>query len=71
MFIFICGFSVKVTSAMFIRSNEETLNDNGIFDGFKGTVVNRALPPLHGGSFEITLTVPLIPQAIPLQGYYK
>ena len=26
---------------------------------FKGTVVNRTLPSLHGGSFEITLTVPL------------
>ena len=26
---------------------------------FKGIVVNRALPSLHGGSFEITLTVPL------------
>ena len=26
---------------------------------FKGTVVNRALPSLHGGSLEITLTVPL------------
>ena len=27
---------------------------------FKGTVVNKALPSLHGGSLEITLTVPLI-----------
>ena len=26
---------------------------------FKGTVGNRKLPSLHGGSFEITLTVPL------------
>ena len=26
---------------------------------FKGTVVNHALISLHGGSFEITLTVPL------------
>ena len=26
---------------------------------FKGTVVNQALPSLHGGSLEITLTVPL------------
>ena len=26
---------------------------------FKGTVVNRALPSLHGGSLKITLTVPL------------
>ena len=28
--------------------------------GFKGTVVNRALPFLHGRSLKITLTVPLI-----------
>ncbi len=27
--------------------------------GFKGTIVNRALSSLHGGSREITLTVPL------------
>ena len=27
---------------------------------FKGTVVNQALPSLHEGSHEITLTVPLI-----------
>ena len=26
---------------------------------FKGTVVNRALPSLHGGLLEITLTVPV------------
>ena len=26
---------------------------------FKGTVTNQALPYLHGGSLEITLTVPL------------
>ena len=28
---------------------------------FKSTIVNRALPFLHGGSLKITLTVPLIP----------
>ena len=27
---------------------------------FKGTVVNRELSSLHGGSLEITITVPLI-----------
>ena len=30
-----------------------------LIHAFKGTVVNRTLPSLHGGSFEITLTVPL------------
>ena len=29
-------------------------------NGFKCTFVNRALSSLHGGSFEIMLTVPLI-----------
>ena len=29
-------------------------------EGFKGTVVNRELSSFHGGSIEITLTVPLI-----------
>ena len=28
------------------------------FKGMKGSVVNRTLPSLHGGSLEITLTVP-------------
>ena len=28
-------------------------------NAFKGTVVSRALPPLHGGSLEITITAPL------------
>ena len=30
-----------------------------VTDPFKDTVVNRALASLHGGSLEITLTVPL------------
>ena len=34
------------------------------YQGCKGTVVNRALPCLHGESLEITLTVPLIPVRI-------
>jgi len=32
-----------------------TLSDKA----FKGTYINQALPSLHGGSIEITLTVPL------------
>ena len=32
-----------------------TLSDKA----FKGTFINQALPSLHGGSIEITLTVPL------------
>ena len=31
-----------------------------LYKGYKGTVVNRALPYLHEGSLENTLTVPLI-----------
>jgi len=46
----------------------ETANENKQFNLkhkkynliFKGTVVNRALPYLHGGSLEVMLTVPLI-----------
>jgi len=34
-----------------------SLSDNG----YLGTVVNHELPPLHGGSLEITRTVPFIP----------
>ena len=33
-------------------------NANLIDKAFKGTVVNLTLPSLHGGSLEITLTVP-------------
>ena len=28
-------------------------------EAFKGTVVNRTMSSLHGGSLEITLTVPI------------
>ena len=34
------------------------LTHNWAERAFKGTVVNRALASLHGGSLEITLTVP-------------
>ena len=37
-----------------------------IRQSFKGTVVNRASPFLHGGSLEITITVPLNPCLIQL-----
>ena len=33
-------------------------NSYFIRQGFKGSIVNQALPCLHGGSLEITLTVP-------------
>ena len=60
--------------SLFIRSNEETADINTIqvrkttiFStflirlSFKGNVINRTLPSLHGGSLEITLTYcPLI-----------
>ena len=51
---------------LFIRSNGEPDLEINTFDGifnifisFKGTVVNRALESLNGGSLELTLTVPL------------
>ena len=36
-----------------------------------GTIVNRALPSLHGGSIEITLTVPLEKQNYSFPSYIK
>ena len=53
MFIFNCGFDSKLTS------EEKHLLRSWQYKGFKGTVVNRALPSLPIGSLEITLTVPL------------
>ena len=35
-------------------------SDSQCKNGFKGTVVNRALPYLHGGSLEVTRTVALM-----------
>ena len=43
LFIFIWAFSAKVTCIFLTQ----------------GTVVNQAMPSLHGASLEITLTVPL------------
>jgi len=34
------------------------------YNGFNGTVMNRALPSLQGGSLEITLTVSLNPNSV-------
>ena len=45
------GFKIFKQGALFTR-----ITDKGI----KGTVVNRSLPSLHGGSHEITHKVPLI-----------
>ena len=38
---------------------------------FKGTVVNRSLPSLHGGSLEITLTFLLRDPFIIVKGLHK
>ena len=54
-FIFICGFSAK--HFLFIRSNKKLAEIRLMFQGYRK---NRALPSLHDGSFEITLTVPLM-----------
>ena len=60
MFIFIGGFSAKVTCAFLVYKNNDGMFH--IFDqikGFKETGAKRALPSLHRWSLEITLTVPL------------
>jgi len=44
-----------VTNSFNPRKKHLSIN----LQGFNGTVVNRALPSLHGGSLEITLTIPL------------
>ena len=72
-YIFIFWFFVKVTSA-FIAYKKQQRNSRRknvcifhIFDQikcFKGTVVNRTLTSLHGGSLEITLTVPLTEKSL-------
>ena len=68
LFIFICGFSAKVTCTILAYkkqwrdyqnhfSSQENDDVFHIFDSFKFTVVNRALPTLHVGSLEIMFTL--------------
>jgi len=67
LFIFICGFlhifclfeTMKKLSYFTIFLSEKKDDTFHIFDQLIFTVSNRALPSLHGGSFEIKLTVPL------------
>ena len=73
LFSFAVSLRKLLVYTLLIRSNGETHRNKHFFSqknmmisstflirlGFKGTVVNRALPSLHGRSFEITLTVPL------------
>ena len=52
------GYKLKSLNTFMLRKTKyfsHFLKDKG----FKDTVVNRALTSLRGGSFEITLTVPL------------
>ena len=50
----------KFTEINTFQDNKNDANFNIFSDkGFKGTVVNRALLYLYGGSLRITLTVPL------------
>ena len=67
-------FSIVSYKQEMRKSPRETTNKNKQFkapknwylihtgsdNAFKGTDINRTLPSLHGGLFEITLTVPLI-----------
>ena len=65
LFIFFAGSLGKwLAHCLRIRSNGETCRNKQLPTflirlRFKGTVVNRVLPSLHGGSLEITLTVSL------------
>ena len=45
-----CNYNINIDIQLILRSGKAV----------KGTVVIQALPYLHGGSFEILLTVPLI-----------
>ena len=61
---FLCESDLRISclKAEMEKLTEIRQKNDGIFSdkGFKGTVVNRALPSLHKGSLEITLTVPLM-----------
>ena len=76
MLIFlICAFSAQGKLVLFLLIRNKHLEKRRYFPhfssnkSFKGTVVNRTLPSLHGGSLQITFTVPLVQslQYIPLQ----
>ena len=60
------GFSTKITWAFLLFKSRKTrisyilLIDKGV----QGTAVNLALTSMHGRSFEITLTVPLIKSVV-------
>jgi len=47
------------TKKIVSRSFSKTINNPTARLDFKGTIVNRVFSSLHGGSLEITLTVPL------------
>ena len=56
IFIFICCFHISCAYKMQQNNSQNStfLSDKGL----KDTVVNQALPSLHEGPLEITLTVP-------------
>ena len=63
--LIICGFSTKVQMAHFYLillnlEKRQYLPHYWSDKGLKGTLVTRAVSTCHGGSLEITLTVPLI-----------
>ena len=63
--LIICGFSTKVQMAHFYLillnlEKRQYLPHYWSNEGLKGTLVTRAVSTCHGGSLEITLTVPLI-----------
>ena len=58
LFISSAGKHTELSELNIFKTWETTISSTELTDkGFKGTVVNRTLPSLHGGLLEITYTV--------------
>ena len=51
---------IAIIKFKLFKTRKTTISPTLPDKGFKGTVRNRALTSLHGGSLEITLTFPLM-----------
>ena len=57
--LFLCKSYLRISCLEETTEKFTEINTFQVGKAFKGTVVNRALSSLRGGSLEITLTVPL------------